>query len=240
MKPKHPSFDIRTAVVFALMFALAFQLGAAIRGEAASAASTTYWPNGWNLYKVYLSPAYHGGNNTGCNGYVEDSTTDGAPDIAKEAASGYGTDLRDRHYYVKVAWGISHTAKISDSNAWGADIHIPIHSNAKSQNCGAAASYGGTHVIYQYSSQIAFASDLESAIDGSSPGTGDKICHTPTCSQYSSLGELTQTYAKAAYLEADYHTYSLGVTWLRDRTWQWRIGYGVDMYLGYPRDPLVY
>lgn len=232
----------RSALVVALgAFAMSFLVGLTMSSAPATAASSLYWPsNGWNGYKVYLSPAYHGGGNVGCDGYVEDSTSDGAPDIAKEAASGYGTDLRDRHYYVKVTWGVSAATKISDSNAWGADIHIPIHSNAKSQDCDAGKSYGGTHVIYQYSSQIAFATDLENAIDGSSPGTDDKICYTPTCSQYSSLGELTQTYAKAAYLEADYHTYDLGVNWLRDRTWQWRIGYGVDLYLGYPREPYIY
>jgi hypothetical protein len=207
----------------------------------ATAGSAYYWPsNGWNGYKVYLSPAYHGGGNVGCDDYVEDSVSEGAPDIAKEAASGYGTDLLNRHYYVKVRWGVSASTKISDSNSWGADIHIPIHSNSKAQDCSASASYGGTHVIYQYSSQIAFATDLENALDGSSPGTDDKICYTPTCSQYNSLGELTQTYAKAAYIEADYHSYQLGVDWLRNRTWQWRIGYGVDMYLGYPREPYIY
>lgn len=231
---------VRVLAVCVLAFSVSALIPPTIRGEAANASYTLYWPNGWNGYKVYLSPAYHGGNNTGCDGYVEDSVTDGAPDIAQEAASGYGTDLKDRHYWIKVAWGISASAKISDSNSWGADIHIPIHSNAQAQNCGAGVSYGGTDVIYQYSSQIAFAADLKNAIGGSSPGTDDKICYTPTCSQYSSLGELTQTYAKAAYLEAEFHTYSLGVTWLRNRTWQWRIGYGVDTYLGYPREPYIY
>lgn len=218
-------------------FLVALALGMATP-DLAGASSQNYWPsNGWNGYKVYLSPAYHGGANTGCDGYVEDA---GAVPIAKEAASGYGTDLLDRHYYVRVAWGISASAKVSDSNAWGSDMHVAMHSNAKATNCSAGASYGGTHMIYQYSSQIGLADTMKSAIGPSSPGTDDKRCYTPNCSQYSSLAELTGPNAEAAYMEMDFHTYQLGVDWLRSRTWQWRVGYGVDQHWGYPREPYIY
>ena len=232
---------VRGIAALLAIFGVAFLVGSLAAAQPASAGSAYYWPsNGWNGYRVYLSPAYHAGQNVGCDGYVEDDVTEGAPDIAKEAASGYGTDLKNRHYYVKVRWGVSASTKISDSNAWGAHIHIPIHSNAKTEDCDAGASYGGTWIIKQYSSQHAFAEDLLDALDGASPGTDDDICWTWNCTNYSSLGELTQTYAKAAYVEADFHSYDLGVDWLRERTWQWRIGYGVDMYLGYPREPYIY
>lgn len=202
--------------------------------DPAEAGSAYYLHSNWNNYKVYLSPAYHYGGNVGCDGYVEDSNSEGAPKIAREAASGYGTDLLDRGYYIKVRWGVNANTKVSDSNAWGADIHIPIHSNAKSQNCGASSSYGGTIVMWQKTSQQSFATTLKNAVGPASPGTNDYICYAPSCSSYSSLAELAGPNALAAYLEAEFHTYSLGVSWLRSRNWTWRIGMAVDQYLGYP------
>lgn len=229
------------------LLVVAFIASFLIKAAAASApagatqgGTFNYFPsNGWNTYKVFLSPASHSGANTGCNGYVEDGLTTGAVDIAREAASGWGTDLLNRHYYVRVRWGVSVTTKVSDSNAWGADMHIAMHSNAQAQNCGAGTSYGGTSVIYQYNSQKSLAAQFKTRIGPPSPGTNDKACHTPTCSQYNSLHELTATNAKAAYLEMEYHTYQLGVDWLLSRTWQWRIGWAVDKYWGYPRN-LIY
>jgi hypothetical protein len=214
-------------------FVGALTLPLVLHSQPAEAGTWYYLPNPTNGYRVYLSPAYHAGGNTGCSGYVEDSDSEGAPDIAREAASGYGTDLFNRGYYVKVRSGISAGAKVSDSDGWGADIHIPIHSNAKTSSCGAGASYGGTFAIWQYSHQQPLATKLRDTVGPSSPGTGDKICSVPNCTQYTTLAELS-TNAEEAYLELDYHTYNLGVNWLRDRTWQWRIGLAVDQYLGYP------
>lgn len=123
--------------------------------------------------------------------------------------------------------------KVSDSNAWGAHIHIPIHSNAGTLNCSAGASYGGTYVVWQYDHQTPLATRLRDSVGPSSPGTRDQICYVTNCTPYTSLAELN-TNAQEAYLEADFHTYSLGVNWLRNRTWQWRIGLAVDQHLGYP------
>lgn len=119
-------------------------------------------------------------------------------------------------------------------------MHIAMHSNAKTQNCGAGNSYGGTHSIYQYTSRKPLASVFRDKIGYASPGTNDKICYTPNCTNYNSLGELTQTHAPAAYVEIDYHTYQNGVDFLLNRSWEWRFGYAVDSYWGYPREPYVY
>ena len=171
-------------------FIASFLIGAAAASTPAGAThggTFNYFPsNGWNGYKVFLSPAYHNGGNTGCSGYVEDGFAAGAVDIAREAASGWGTDLLNRHYYVRVRWGVSFTTKVSDSNAWGADMHVALQSNGKAKICGAGTSYGGTYAIYQYSSQIALANQFKARIGPSSPGTNDQACYTPTCSQYRS------------------------------------------------------
>ncbi len=229
--------------LLAAAFVASFLIGAVVAltpAEATGGGAFNYFPsNGWNGYRVFLSPAYHGGANKGCSGYVEDGLTTGAVDIAREAASGWGTDLLNRHYYVRVKMGVSAGLKVSDSNAWGADMHIAMHSNAKAKICGAGASYGGTLAIWEYSSQIALANQFKARIGPSSPGTGDDVCYVASCSQYPTLAELREPHAKAAYLEMEFHTYQLGVDWLLDRTWQWRIGWAVDKYWGYPRD-LIY
>lgn len=50
-----------------------------------------------------------------------------------------------------------------------------------------------------------------------------------------SLYELTATAMPAAYIEAEFHDWPSGVTWLADYdVWAWRVGWGVDQHLGYP------
>lgn len=51
-----------------------------------------------------------------------------------------------------------------------------------------------------------------------------------------SLGELREINATAAYVEAEYHTWSTGYNWLwYDWYWTWRYGRAIDLHLGYPR-----
>ncbi len=239
---RSPTFNVRSGVRSTLLVTTVFVITVVMtlllspqRGEA----DPSYWPsNGWNGYKVYLSPADHGGGNVGCNGYNEDR----ADEIALEAAIGYGYDLRARHYWVMVGDG-NYVANENASETFGSDIHIPIHSNAKATNCSGSVSYGGTRVLYQYSDQIPLATQLKDRIGVVLEANDDKICkpgYPDYCSQYNSLGELTVDGAVEAYVEAEYHTYTLGVNFLLDRTWQWRLGYAVDKYLGYPREPYIY
>jgi hypothetical protein len=71
----------------------------------------------------------------------------------------------------------------------------------------------------------------------SSPGTNDLICHnSSSCTAFNCLGELCNTVAKAAYLEREFHTWNIGAKWMKtDEYNTWRLGWAVDLFLGYPR-----
>lgn len=197
-------------------------------------ADVTYLPTSWNGYRIYLSQAHVGGaDNTGCDNYSERS---GSADLSWEAANGAGLDLRARGYQVRVGTSDFVTNKNS-SNNWGADYHIPLHSNASaSWNCSTSApltwNASGTIVMHYPGSThgSGMAASIVSRVGPASPGKGQDKTVSSTC-----CTEITQTSAYAAYMESGYHTFRRDVDWLRDEdSWAWRIGYAVDSYLGYP------
>jgi hypothetical protein len=213
-------------------------------------ADTIYNPYGtWNGFKIYLSPARHSdtGSRGECGGNSENAM---AATAANNATNGnYYNDLYDpssvyrnlraRGYQVRIGDGTLRSA-IDNSNAWGANLHIPMHSNADvtGQCTRTDASRFGTVTIYRYTSSNGqvFAGILRDKVGASSPGTRDYACKNPgdPCTTID-LGELRETNAVAGYLESDFHTWNTGVNWLKQPSWPWRIGWAVDAHLGYPR-----
>lgn len=211
-----------------------------------------YRPYGtWNGKKVYLSPARHSDTRRRgeCEGYSENKM---ALHAADRAATGtYYADrrnrtsqfrnLRSRGYLIRVGRG-SLSSAIRNSNAWAADVHIPMHSNADYHDrCRRTdRSRFGTVVIYKsYGSRRGqgLAAKLRSGVGSSSPGTRDYICHnSSSCTRYNCLGELCRTKAAAAYLESEFHTWNHGIRYLTGaHWWAWRVGWAVDQFLRYPR-----
>lgn len=215
-----------------------------------TSADTIYNPYGaWNGYKIYLSPARHTdtGSRAECGGNSENAM---AATAANNATNGnYYNDLydpsssyrnlRSRGYQVRIGDGTLRSA-IDNSNAWAANLHIPMHSNADvaGQCTRTDASRFGTVVIYRDGSTNgqAFAGRLRDHVGASSPGTRDYACRNPgdPCTTID-LGELRETRAVAGYLESDFHTWNTGINWLKSASWPWRIGWAVDSHLGYPR-----
>jgi hypothetical protein len=189
-----------------------------------------YNPAQWNGYRIYLSPAHHwSGPKSGCNGYVEDKNMHKvAHEVANRTTVGGGS-LRDRGYKVRVGHG-DPDDNTDRSNAWDADRHIALHSNAHgSAPCG--ASEGGTVVFHYPGSALGqdLAQELLATVGPSSPGTQSERVDTAT------FHELSYTAAPAAYLEAEFHDWMAGVTWLRDfESWAFRVAAAVDAHLGYP------
>jgi len=210
----------------------------------------------WNNKKVYLSPAVH--SDTGargeCGGVAGWGNLDenyAALRFAYYAATGpyigerlrfdsQYRNLRTRGYKVRIGRGTLNSA-ISNSNAWGADIHIPIHSNARPENCDdARVERHGTHIIFQSYGDTGgegLAEQLLTTIGGASPGTNDLTCHNSSgCTLFTCLGELCRTVAKSAYLEREFHSWNIGTRWMeKDQFHAWRLGWAVDKFLGYPR-----
>jgi len=185
----------------------------------------------WNGWKIYLSPAHHWtGPKHGCGSYVED---DNMPLVAIAAATFSPTpranlSLVGRGYRVHVGRG-DPDDNVDSSNAWAADRHIALHSNASgNEQCGGVGR--GTRVFYKSGSAQGeeLAMFLAEKVGDASPGTPDyPATHT--------FYELLESDAKAAYLEAEFHDWTQGKNWLIDyEEWSWRIGYAVDEELGYP------
>lgn len=153
--------------------------------------------------KVYLSPANHGGHNIGCAGFNED-------DGARASATSAAAYLQARGFIVKVGQG-DYKQNYADSNAWGADLHVPIHSNAGTWGCeqSSPSKRGGTWTMYRTEGSHGhqLASQILAAVKGKSPGTNDQMMLR---------GDLLElkTNARSAYAEMGFHTFYWDTVWL--------------------------
>lgn len=210
---------------------LAILLGVTVPVAPVSA-DTIYMPTQWNGRKVYLSPSSQTAN-VGCDGYNEST---GARVIASRAKD----YLYGRGYAVRIGSGTS-SQNIASSNAWGSNIHVPVHSNAGTSDCTAPfnATNGGTWTMYEPGNTASsnLAQRILDAMRGYSPGTTD-LKGTDVELSGMTLGELRQTNITSGYVEAAFHTYRPDVDWLRNASSVGgRIGVGIDNYFGNPRCP---
>lgn len=204
-----------------------------------ASADSIYNPAVWNNRIIYLSRACHDGNdgvpggacipNTGCNNFNENAQSN-TTSLAAANGRGPGDNLVERGYKVHVGTGTA-GQNIASSNAARATLHIPLHTNSGAQlNCSSTtAANHGTWGMFASANGQNCASSLVNRVGQASPGTND------ITQRRNDLGELTRTTAIGCYLEAEFHSWSTGVTWIRDEiNWTWRIGWAVDSYLGYP------
>lgn len=190
-----------------------------------------------NGQKVYLSQSCHdrGGpscnTNIGCNGYDENFWSASWATKSVTTLPPAGAGLLDRGYTVRIGRGTV-SQNVSRSNSWGATMHVPLHSNAKTTfDCpNNSPSYGGTWVLYRHSNDQSFSNVMRGAL-AISPGSNDKIEYRDD------LAELN-TNAPTAYMETEFHTWTHGTVFLGD-PWQhsWLIALGIDQCRGYPRAP---
>jgi hypothetical protein len=216
--------------------ALALLGGGLLALAPAASADVTYVPENWNGKVIYLSQACHDRgdtvchNNTGCSGFPENRNS---YLLAMSAIRGNKTkspNLLERGYKVVRGDGLTRQ-NIDSSNRVGADVHIPLHSNAVSESCetGFSPARYGTHAMYVSKAGRQCAEQLVNRVGASSPGTND------TRQYRTDLGELNQTNAVACYLEQEFHVWQPGVAWMWNRdAWSWRIASSIDAYLGYP------
>ena len=149
--------------------------------------------------KIYLSPSNQNGNKyaTGNTNEMEQCNKIAA---AAEAA------LKRCGFSVKRApKGQEMGKSISESNAWKADLHIPIHTNAFD-----GRTTGGTMImVYSNSGENAKAAKaIKAALDPLTPGK-DYAIQTRT-----DLAELRQTTAIAVYCECEFHDTKEGASFI--------------------------
>lgn len=244
----------------AMVSALVLPIVAAAPSRASAAGDLIYRPySRWNMKKIYLSPARHlsGPQARGeCGQLTEDRmaflttmhATNGNYFNDRYAPRNQYRNLRSRHYRVRIGRGTVQTA-IRRSNAWHSTRHVVIHSNAVSEpgHCqNTDQTRWGTNGIYRVNSVK--GQDLTEKLTETvgkrnnrgrriSPGTHDYTCFNPgqPCTTID-LGELRETRMPAAYMEMEFHTWQRGYNWVAASTPRsWRIGWGVDWHLGWPR-----
>lgn len=201
----------------------------------------TYNPTSWNGYKVYLSSPRHADSGSrGECGWEENINGRHWNIYAASTTSGGQGGLRNRGYKVTVSanardngWATNRQS----SNNWGADVHIVTHSNATGSGCGEPAQY--LLVMYRSgdNNSIGLKNDLITTLNPAVPGGSNSW----NCD---SLGECNNNLLAThrAYVELFFHTSQSAVwDWFQDGGGvgdgiddSWRLGYGVDLHLGYP------
>jgi hypothetical protein len=211
-----------------------------------AAADVEYQPHGaWNGYKVYLSPATHSDSGSRGECYLDENVNGwlAANNSATGTFQNDHQNFRYRGYKVRIGNGTVSSA-IMNSNSWGADVHVPLHSNAGAVNCGSTnRAVNGTWAIDQGNlfdnllgqDMVQWVGEFDGGLGQRSPGTNDQTCQTQQCTNFSSLGEISQTNGVSSYVEIEFHTWNWGADYLANADrWSWRLAAAVDDFLDYP------
>ena len=147
--------------------------------------------------KIFLSPSNQS-DNTYSYGNTNEAVQCGRiSDAAKVALERCGFEVKVNHMGTL-------SQKVAESNAWGADLHIPIHSNA----CNGSVS--GTRMFY-YSAGGNSYKACKAIYDVLAPLTPGK---SENITAYPSLYEMRNTNASSVYIEVDFHDVPSVAKWI--------------------------
>lgn len=151
------------------------------------------------MIKIYLSPSDQRNNIYACDGKTSEA------EVCRKIATALAKYLEnDKNFSVKVgSESIGYAGRADDSNGWGADMHIPIHTNAGG---------GSGTVIFTYD------------YTGKGYKLGQKICEylqkitkrKYDIRQERNLYEITKTNCPCCYVEVDFHDSRDISKWLID------------------------
>ncbi len=151
--------------------------------------------------KIYLSPS-----NQECNNYAYGNTNEmeqcnKIAEAAEKALKRCGFEVK------RAAKGQEMRKSIQESNRWGADLHLCIHTNAGGGN-------GTMCMVYRKSTDnMKFASPIYRAVQGVTPGKIDYGVR-----EMPELAELNSTHAIAVYTEVDFHDNRSIAKWLTENS----------------------
>ena len=166
--------------------------------------------------KVYLSPSDQTKNAYAYGNTTEAEQCGKIADACRDALERSGVS-------VKVGHMISMQQKCSESNAFGAELHVPIHTNAFN------GSVMGTRMFcYNTGKGMAACKAIFTRVAPLSPGTSENIQVNPK------LYEVRIPKAPTAYLECEFHDTVEGAKWLVENaaTIGEAIAHGICDYLG--------
>lgn len=148
--------------------------------------------------KIYLSPSNQEGNLYAYGNTNEMEQCNRIADAAKIALERCGFEVK------KAPKGQAMKTSIAESNTWGADLHLPIHTNAGGGNGTMCMVYNNNN-----STNMKFAEPIYKEVQAVTPGKIDYGIR-----EYPQLAELNGTNATAVYTEVDFHDNAAIAKWL--------------------------
>ena len=151
--------------------------------------------------KIYLSPSAQPANNYAAGDTNEQAQCNRIAEAAKSALERCGFAVR------KAPEGQGYKDSVAESNAWGADLHFPIHTNAGGGAGTVVFVHGGT------AKQMQYAKPIYDEVQAASPGMTDYGVRVN-----SGLYELGYTTATAVYVECEFHDRADLAAWIIEHT----------------------
>lgn len=151
--------------------------------------------------KIYLSPSAQPANSYAAGDTNEQAQCNRIAEAAKSALERCGFAVR------KAPEGQGYKENVDESNAWGADLHIPIHTNAGGGAGTVVFVHGGT------AKQMQYAQPIYDEVQAISPGTTNYGVRVN-----SGLYELGYTTATAVYVECEFHDRADLAAWIIEHT----------------------
>ena len=153
--------------------------------------------------KIYLSPSNQDGNRYAYGNTNECDQCNRIADAAKVALERCGFAVK------KAPKGQGMFTSIAESNAWGADLHIPIHTNAYT-NSGTGTAGGTLVFIYADTPENhKYADPIYQEVQKVTPGKTDYGVRVDP-----KWAEVNSTKAIAVYVEVDFHDNPSIAKWL--------------------------
>lgn len=190
------SGDGRTIYSYLLLW---FDDGSGAGGDTGSGSSSEMPAGG--TAKIYLSPSAQPANSYAAGNTDEQTQCNRIAEAARLALIRCGFDAR------KGPEGQGYKENVDESNAWGADLHIPIHTNAGGGAGTVVFVHGGT------AKQMQYAKPIYDEVQATSPGTTDYGVRVN-----SGLYELGYTTATAVYVECEFHDRADLAAWIIEHT----------------------
>lgn len=151
--------------------------------------------------KIYLSPSNQNGNTYATGGTNEMAQCDKIAVAAAKALKRCGFDV------MVAKSGTLMQTRCPESDKFGADIHMPIHTNAFNGKY-----TGGTRVFCLNSNGRKAAESVKNALGAISPGKDDSVSYK------TDLYEINVPRALTVYVECEFHDTVTGSNWIRNNT----------------------
>lgn len=151
--------------------------------------------------KIFLSPSNQDKNTYSYGKTTEDVQCGKIAKVCEAALKRCGFDVKLEQYDTM-------QNRVAHSDAWGADLHVPIHTNAFN------AKVGGTRVFYYKSGTDGYkaAKCVYDALKNLTPGKSD------ACQPNTALYESKVPKAPSVYVEAEFHDVPEYAKWIIEHT----------------------